>query len=328
MNDSTASQMNAGGKRLISVVLPSFNDREIIRPFHAAIMDTLNGQSEYDFELIYVDDGSSDGSQAVLTELARADARVVHIELFRNFGQQCALFAGLGHARGDIVVCMDGDYQYEPIAIIDLSKAIDSGYDMASGVRRNRVEGMFSRVASHLGNRLINGVMRISLLDFGAIKAFSRDLVDRILTFRHCFSDVYPTACYLRPSTLEVEVDHRKRFAGRSHWTFWMRIKLYLDLYVAYGDDNFQGVFRIGVLMCLFGIVLGASVAGMKAILSYPATYIQIGAIAFSVFFPGMAIAGWSLLMSVAVKIFRQNIASSPFIIRTVIDRRDALVAR
>lgn len=308
--------------RLISVIIPSFNDRSIIRPFYNAIISTLSAQTEFNYELIYVDDGSVDGSQAELAALAESDPQVVFIELFRNFGQQRALFAGLARARGEVVVCIDGDYQYEPEVILTLARALGDGYDMASGVRIGRVEGAASRFASAVGNRLICRAMGVVIRDFGSVKAFSRELVDQILAMEHCFSDVYPAAIFLRPAMVEVEVAHRKRFAGVSHWTFWMRLKLYLDLYCAYGDENFSGTFRAGALSCVFSGVVFIVFCLIKAIWFYQATYLQIAAIAFSIFFFGLVVMGWSLLMSVAIKIFRQSIFKQPYIVRKETDRR------
>jgi len=316
--------MAQSAAKLISVVIPSYNDREIIRPFHTAIIDTLQGQSDFAFELIYIDDGSSDGSPEVLRELAAADERVVFVEFFRNVGQQKALFAGLMQARGDIVVCIDGDYQYEPTAILDLARALGDDYDMASGVRVGRVESASTRLASYIGNRLINSVMGSDLKDFGSIKAFSRALVDRITLQMEAFGDVYSAALYLRPSTTQVELEHRQRFAGVSHWNFWKRLKLYLDLYAAYGDDSFLGPFKFGVFLCGVSVFLFISVAMMKWVWFYQATYIQIGAISFTIFFSGLVVSGWSLLMSIMVKIFRQNTMRVPFAVRHVFDCRQS----
>ena len=314
--------MRTGGLPLISVVIPSYNDRDIIVPFFRAIIDVLNSQSEFDFELIYVDDGSSDGSQVVLRELAEENPRVVFVEFFRNFGQQRALFAGLSQARGDYVVCLDGDYQYDPSVIIRLVRAMADGFDMASGIRVGKAVGAIDRLTSAIGNHLINKAMSVQLRDFGSVKAFSRTLINEILSREHFFSDVYPTALFLRPNIVEVEVEHRRRYSGKSHWNFWMRLKLYLDLYISYRDDTFHDFFKFGVLTCMGSAAVFLILSTIKTIWSYQATYAQIGAIAFTVFLAGIGMTGWSLLMSVAVKIFRQNMARSPFIIRHVHDNR------
>lgn len=314
--------------KLISVVIPSYNDREIVRPFHKAIIDVLEGQSKYSFELIYVDDGSADGSQEVLRELAQTDERIVFIELFCNFGQQKALLAGLMHARGDIVVCIDGDYQYDPDAIIELAEALGDTYEMASGIRVGRVENFSTRFSSYVGNHMINYVMGSNLKDFGATKAFSRSLVDRLISRTHGFGEVYSTALFLRPRTVQLELKHRARLTGKSNWSFWNRLKLYLDLYAAFGDDSFLWPFKFGVFLCGSAVLLFAGVSLIKWIWFYEATYIQIGAISFSVFFAGIIVSGWSLLMSVVVKIFRQNTIRAPFIIRDIFDQRQPPVER
>ncbi|KGF71697.1 hypothetical protein DO97_16095 [Neosynechococcus sphagnicola sy1] len=225
---------------LISVVIPSYNDEPIIRPFYDAIVQTLGSQLDYGFELIYVDDGSVDPSPHTLSQLAKEDQRVTFIELCRNYGQQRALFAGLSVAKGDYVVTIDGDYQYPPEVILQLVQAMGHQYEMASGIRTHRRDNWCDILASKLGNLIIRKILAVNLQDFGSVKAFSRPLVDRILALRHYFSDVYPIALSLHPTFVEVKVLHKQRPSGRSHWNLWMRLKLYLYFYIGYSDDHFQ----------------------------------------------------------------------------------------
>ena len=235
-----------GERPIISVVVPSFNDRDIIMPFYEAIRRTLKSADRFDYEIVYVDDGSSDGSQDILASLAEQDPKVIYVELFRNFGQQKALFAGLSVSKGDYVVTLDGDYQYDPDVILSLVSAMGTTYDMASGIRIGRKGSCFEKWSSSLGNMFIRKILGISIQDFGSVKAFSRSLVDRILALKHFYSDVYPTALSLSPSLVEIPVNHKERFSGRSHWNFGMRFRIYLDLYIAYGNDEFRLPFQLG----------------------------------------------------------------------------------
>ncbi|MBI2994961.1 MAG: glycosyltransferase family 2 protein [Gammaproteobacteria bacterium] len=320
MNRVTSTLSAPECKLLISVVLPSYNDEPIIRPFYQAILKVLEGQSRYDFELIYVDDGSTDGSQTTLAEIASSNARVTYIELFRNFGQQRALFAGLSHARGDVVITLDGDFQYEPQVILQLADAFaESGCDVVSGVRDNRQDSWFGRLSSWIGNQMIRRILNVNLKDFGSVKAYSRQLVDRILGMRHYYSDVYPAAFSMRPTIREIDVKHLRRPHGVSHWDIWMRIKLYIDLYISYSDSQFNMVFKAGVVLTLFAGAGLVFVVLYKALLGHQASYFEIVSTAYQVGFTGALLAGWALLMSFVTRIYKQNMLEEPFAVRQIV---------
>lgn len=305
-----------GGPPLITVVLPSYNDRPIIDPYYRAITAHLADRPDYDYELIYVDDGSSDGSPEELCRLATSDAKVTYIELYRNFGQQRALFAGLEASRGDFVVTLDGDYQYEPEVITQLVAAMGATYDLASGIRIGRQDTFSERVSSQIGNQLINKALGVEIKDFGSVKAFSRTLVDKILSQRHHFSDVYPSAFSLHPKMVEVEVAHKDRPYGTSHWNIWMRFKVYMDLYINYGDDQFYGVFKFGVFNIIGSVIFALLLLIYKAVLTHQASVVEILGIALLWCLMGVSFAIWSITMSYIVRIYKQNIHEGPIVIR------------
>jgi undecaprenyl-phosphate 4-deoxy-4-formamido-L-arabinose transferase len=313
--------MNSG-KPLISVVIPSYNDEPIIRPFYKAIADTLSSQKAYDYELIYVDDGSSDGSQETLASLAEEDGRITYLELFRNFGQQRALFAGLSASKGDFVVTLDGDYQYKPEVIFQLVSAMGNEYDMASGIRTNRMDSWRVKLFSKIGNKLIRHILGVSIQDFGSVKAFSRSLVNKILNMKHYFSDVYPSALALQPTFIEVPVLHNPRPIGRSHWNVWKRFRLYVDLYVGYGDDQLQIPFRFGFLCSLGGLFFGICAVIYKSVFGHSASFVELGAWAFTALMLGMFFMAWSMTMSFLIRIYKQNIWGEPYVIRRVLESR------
>ena len=202
-------------KRLLSLIVTSYNDREIIEPHFKAIMKILHGQDHYDWEVIFVDDGSSDGSVETLKKLAEKDSRVFLVELSRNFGQQKAFFAGMKQARGDIVITLDGDYQYEPACILDLANKIEEGFDLASGIRTKRHDPIFSRLTSSIGQRLVRRALRYPVKDFGAVKAFSRFLTEQIKVRENYCIMPYGMAYALTSRIAEVPVRYRPR-VGRS----------------------------------------------------------------------------------------------------------------
>lgn len=303
----------------VSIILPSYNDKIIIIPYYKAIIAEIEKQQDYDVEIIYVDDGSSDGSQDVLRDLAQQDSRVTFIELFCNFGQQRALIAGLMHSKGEYVVTLDGDYQYEPGVVFQLCNAMGDEYDMASGIRSQRKDSLIEIFLSKIGNILIRKVLGVPIVDFGSVKAFSRGLVLKVLEMQHRYADVYPSALSLRPRLVEVPVSHKKRYAGKSHWTVWKRIRLYFDLWIAYSNSSFQFFFKAGGMVMLLGLALMFIAPMYKAVLGHSATYFQILFIAFSTILLGFFISGWSLMMSLLTSIYKQNILNTPFVIRNIV---------
>lgn len=312
-------------KRLISVVVPSFNDEHTIRPLYEAICGTFEGNDQYEYELIYVDDGSSDGSQETLTAIAQQDPRVVYLELARNFGQQRALFAGISETKGDYVVTLDGDFQYDPKAILQLVSAMGDQYDMASGIRLRRKGTFFEKWSSRFGNHIIRKILGISIQDFGSVKAFSRSLVDKILMLKHFYSDVYPTALSLNPSLVEVPIDHKERYAGESHWNIWMRFRIYLDLYIAYGNDEFRLPFQFGCMVAASGVFLLFFSVAYKTILTHEATYAQLVFLSSLWALIGVFFAFWALVMSFLVRIYKQNIWGEPYLVRKVVKDRKVI---
>lgn len=313
--------MGFSSKKLISIVIPSFNDNEIILPYYRAIRETLDNQTEFDFELIYVDDGSSDNSIDTLSNLARNEEKVIYIEFFRNFGQQPALFAGLLQSKGDYVITLDGDYQYHPSIIIELIEAMGNRFDMASGIRINRQDPLIATWFSRLGNIIYNRILGGRITDFGSVKVFSRNLVNQIIAHKHRFSDVYSAAVSLRPSTVEVEVEHLKRPVGSSHWTVWMKIKLYAELYMYYSHSQFDIPFLFGVIMTVLGFATGLSTC-LWSLFSYnPSQSVPILLVAFSLFLCGFFITAWSFTMALLLKIYKQNAHSAPYNIRRIIQK-------
>jgi glycosyltransferase involved in cell wall biosynthesis len=296
--------------QLLSVVIPSYNDAPIVRKFHAAIVAELDKQSHWRWEIVYVDDGSSDDSPDILRDLAAADPRVSALLLLHNFGQQRALFAGLDHARGDVVVTIDGDYQYEPSAILILAGAIGPDVDVVSGIRRERNDPAIDRFFSAIGNAMLRSTLEAKLEDFGSAKAYSRETVERIRLMRHRHSDVLPAAMSLRPRIAEVAVPHLPRPHGRSHWNVWMRVMVLVDTFLLYGQRRTDFALKIGVAMIALAPLL--ALAGVFA----PGPWIAWAAAGVYTATVGGAFVAWTILLRYVVRIHRNDVSDLPYIVR------------
>jgi dolichol-phosphate mannosyltransferase len=164
---------------LLSVVVPCFNEEEVIGMTHARLVETLGKTSEHELEIVYVNDGSSDRTEEILFSLADKDERVKVVSLARNFGHQPAVTAGLAHARGDVVAIIDADLQDPPEVIPDMISKWREGFDVVYGVRTKRKEGLVKRFGYAAFYRLYRVLADIDIpLDSGDFALLDRRVVD------------------------------------------------------------------------------------------------------------------------------------------------------
>jgi glycosyltransferase involved in cell wall biosynthesis len=184
------------------------------------------------YEIIYVDDGSTDRSLEKLRAIAALDPRVRVIALRRNYGQTAAMSAGIDHSRGDILIPMDADLQNDPVDIARLLEELDRGYDLVSGWRQHRKDTWLTRrLPSVIANRLISGLSGVKLHDYGcSLKAYRRDVLADVKLYgeMHRFIPVY--AKWAGARVTEIPVTHHPRNAGKSKYGLSRTIKVLFDL--------------------------------------------------------------------------------------------------
>jgi glycosyltransferase involved in cell wall biosynthesis len=216
--------------RQVSIVLPVFNEAESLRELHGELRAALATWNR-PYELVFVNDGSTDDSAAVLDELAaQPGIRVVHLR--RNFGQTAALTAGIDHASGGVIVPLDSDLQNDPADIPKLVAKLDEGFDVVSGWRKNRQDAAFTRVLpSRVANWIISVATGVRLHDYGcSLKAYRRDVIEGVRLYgeMHRFIPVY--AAQQGGRVTEMVVNHRPRRFGVSKYGLGRVFKVTLDL--------------------------------------------------------------------------------------------------
>jgi glycosyltransferase involved in cell wall biosynthesis len=214
----------------ISFVVPVFNERDNLAPLVdgvRAVAKTLPPS-----ELILVDDGSNDGSAAWLEEAHRKDPWLKVVRLTRNFGQTAALAAGFEHARGRVVVTLDGDMQNDPADIPRLLAKLEEGYDVVSGWRVDRAERAWSRrFPSAIANRLISRLSGVRLHDYGCtLKAYRRDVVEEVELYGDAHRFLPALAASIGDRVAEIPVHHHPRAHGESKYGLSRAPKVFLDL--------------------------------------------------------------------------------------------------
>src|SRR5689334_12213358 len=178
----------------ISIFLPVFNEEPNLLPLHAKLDEALKslGRSA---EIVYVDDGSSDGSLKILREIAQLDPRVRVVALRRNYGQTAAMAAGIDAAKGKVLIPMDADLQNDPADIGRLLDKLDEGFDVVSGWRKERQDKMVSRkIPSMIANRIISFIGGVRLHDYGcSLKAYRREFLKEVKLYgeMHRFIPIY-----------------------------------------------------------------------------------------------------------------------------------------
>lgn len=217
----------------LSIIVPVYNEQDNIKPLYKQIIKSIEPLN-IGWELILVDDGSQDKSQAVCQEIARIDpAHTSVIILRRNFGQTAAIAAGIDHARGEVIVLLDADMQNDPADIPSMLKKIDEGYDVVSGWRHHRQDSFLTRtLPSRIANWMISLVTGVHLHDYGCtLKAYRREVITgfRLYGEMHRFIPVY--AYSVGAKIAEVKVHHHARKYGKPKYGLERTIKVILDLF-------------------------------------------------------------------------------------------------
>ena len=238
----------------LSIVIPVFNEQENLRALQNALAPVLKGLGK-PYELIYVDDGSTDKSLEILRELQKQDPNIVVIEFSRNFGQHSAIFAGFDQSKGEIVVTLDADLQNPPEAIPSLIKAIESGYDVVGGWREDRQDSIFRKLASKIVNKIISWSTGVKLKDYGCmLRAYRREIVQQICKCSEISSFIPALANTFARSIAEIQVPHRDRAEGRSKYSLGRLIRLNFDLMTGFSLFPIQAISTFGLITAVSGV--------------------------------------------------------------------------
>jgi glycosyltransferase involved in cell wall biosynthesis len=248
----------------ISVVIPIYNEQDNLDLLHQELTDVLC-QMARPYELVFVDDGSCDRSPSRLASLAAADDHVRVLQFRRNYGQTAAMQAGLEHARGDIVVTLDGDLQNDPADIPRLIARLEEGYDLVHGWRRDRCDAWLSRtLPSRIANWLISWSTQFPIHDLGCtLKAMRREIADDLELYGQMHRFIPILAAQQGARCTEIVTHHRPRRHGKSNYGISRTIQVLLDLCtVKYMISYFANPMR------LFGKLAAGCFAGGVATLA------------------------------------------------------------
>jgi glycosyltransferase involved in cell wall biosynthesis len=216
---------------MLSVLIPIKDERDNVGPLHEQLTAVL-GPTGWDYEIVFVDDGSADDSFQLLEDLAARDDRVKVVRLRRNYGQTAALLAGIDWSRGSVIVTMDGDLQNDPADIPALLAKLDEGYDVVLGQRMNRQDSFVIRkLPSLMANWLIRKVTNIPFKDFGCtLRALRRDVAESLPLYGEMHRFVPALALQHGARMAQIPVRHHPRHAGVTKYNLTRTIRVLLDL--------------------------------------------------------------------------------------------------
>ncbi|MDD2463075.1 MAG: glycosyltransferase [Desulfobulbus sp.] len=280
-----------------SVVIPVYNEQENLAELFDRCLTACRSTGR-SFELILVDDGSRDGTRAMILDAADQHQEIIGIILNRNYGQHAAVFAGLQQTRGEIVITLDADLQNPPEEIPNLVRAMDEGVDVVGTIRENRQDSLFRRVASNLVNRMVQHSTGVMMHDYGCmLRAYRRSIVQAMLQCSERSTFIPILANTFAGSTSEIRVRHARRENGQSKYSFLKLISLQYDLLTSMSTFPLRLLSFLGAVISLCGISFGLLLMLLRVV--YGATWAAEGVFtlfAFLFVFIGAQFIGLGLL--------------------------------
>ena len=314
---------------MISIVTPIFNEEENIPLLYAKLGEELTGLGR-EFEVILVNDGSTDGSEARLAEVARADARFKVINLRKNFGQTAAMMAGIDHASGDTIVPMDGDLQNDPADIRRMLNKLEEGYDVVSGWRKDRQDSELRRnLPSRIANHLISVISGVHLHDYGcSLKAYRKDVIKGVKLYgeMHRFIPIY--ASWHGARVTEIPVTHRARIHGTSKYGLERVAKVILDLIVVkflaqYATKPIYVFGGFGMLSILVSALAAAYALYLKLFEDVAFILTPMPLLVVMAFITGVMSILMGLLAEIVMRTYYESQGKSVYLVRDTLNFGD-----
>lgn len=241
----------------LSVVLPDYNE-EAMLPKTAATLKEILERENISYELVFVDDGSKDQTWREIEAAVEKDANVRGVHFSRNFGKESAVFAGLATASGDCVAVMDCDLQHPPATLVQMYRLWEQGYEVVEGIKHSRgKESALHRACAGMFYKMMSKATKIDMSKASDFKLLDRRAVDALLAMPERNAFFRALSCWIGFKSTTVEFDVQEREAGVSKWSTKSLIKYAITNIVGYSSAPMQFVTGAGVVVFLFGVVLG-----------------------------------------------------------------------
>jgi glycosyltransferase involved in cell wall biosynthesis len=310
----------------LSIVIPLYNEEENVGPLYAQLKGALEATGR-EYEIIIVDDGSTDGSFDVLKRLHEDDERLKVIRFRRNFGQTAAFAAGFDRSQGQVVITMDADLQNDPADIPLLLEKIEEGYDVVSGWRLHRQDPFLTRrLPSMIANWLISQVTRVHLHDYGcSLKAYRREVVKNVQLYGELHRFIPAIANWMGVSVAEVPVRHYARRFGKSKYGLSRTVRVLLDLLtvrflLSYSTRPIHIFGGLGLISFVAGIGLGGYLSFVKFALDRKIGDRPLLLLAILLMVMGVQLISMGLLGELVVRTYYETLDKPTYAVREVLD--------
>ncbi|MBR4580398.1 MAG: glycosyltransferase family 2 protein [Lachnospiraceae bacterium] len=241
-----------------SIVVPCYNEEEALPLFYEAVENVISSMQELEFEYVFVDDGSRDGTLEILRSLSVKDEKVHYVSFSRNFGKEAGILAGLTESSGDYVVIMDADLQDPPELLPEMYKAVkEEGYDCAATRRVNRKgEPPIRSLFAKMFYRIMNRVAKLNMMDGARDYRFmKRVMVDAILSMKEYHRFSKGIFGWVGFNTKWIDFTNRERVAGKTKWSFFSLFKYSIEGIVAFSTAPLEWASFVGLIFCLLALV-------------------------------------------------------------------------
>jgi glycosyltransferase involved in cell wall biosynthesis len=310
----------------LSVVIPIYNEEDSIEELFAGLKQVLESLST-SYEIVAVDDGSTDGSFELLKKLHLADSSLKVIRLRRNFGQSAAFAAGFDQARGEVIVSMDADLQFDPADIRRLLDKIAEGYDIVSGWRVARKEAFFTRrLPSKVANWLISRITGVRLHDYGcSLKAYRAEVIRNVRLYGELHRFIPALASSMGVRLTEVEVSHQRRQYGESKYNLSRTVTVLLDLVtvkflLSYASRPMQVFGLLGIFAFVIGTAIAAYLSFLRLFLGWPIANRPLLMLAILLILVGVQLVTMGLLGELTARTYHEAQGKKIYVIRETLE--------
>ncbi|NPB06474.1 MAG: glycosyltransferase family 2 protein [Aquificae bacterium] len=311
---------------MISVVIPAYNEEENVPLLYEKLKKVLDALGE-EYEIIFVDDGSTDRTPEILKKLAEKDPRVKVIRFRRNYGQTAALQAGFEYAKGDVVITMDADLQNDPEDIPRLLEKLNEGYDIVSGWRKDRKDPFLSRkLPSAIANWIISKVTGVKLHDYGCtLKAYRSDITKRYRLYGDMHRFLPALAKRFGAKIAELPVKHHPRIYGKSKYGIDRTLRVILDIFLVkflneYITRPLYLFGGLGFLLFFIGFLLGLYLTFVKLVLGQDIGHRPLLILSVLLILSGIQLVSTGLIAELIVRTYYESKGEKPYVIEETIN--------
>lgn len=310
----------------ISIVIPVYNEEGNIKELHKELVSVLKSLNS-PYEIIWINDGSKDGSLRILEEVAKNDTNSKVIDFVRNFGQTAAMSAGIKEATGDIIIPMDADLQNDPIDIPVFLKKIEEGYDVVSGWRKDRKDAFVMRkIPSWIANAIIATITGVRIHDYGcSMKAYRRDIIQGVLLYGEMHRFIPAYASWHGGSVAEIVVHHRPRIHGVTKYGISRTFRVILDLILIkflskYMNRPIHFFGGLGFMSVALGVLTAFVAVYLRLFHSMPLITTPLPIFSAMLVIVGVQLIAMGVIAEMIMRVYYESQGKQPFSIKRMIN--------